>query len=124
MVKTCRQSIVRRNSARLWGEPPNLAGHLPICSGAGSDRVPPAWAGLAGGGGAGATGPCVPGGGLDPLMPHSMRRGDTSCGTVLTGSGGWASCPTEGDGYWSAPSSSALRALHANERGKCEHRSR
>lgn len=52
----------------------------------------------------------VPGGGLDPLTPNSMRRGDTSCGTVLAGGGGWASSPTEGGGYWSAPSSSADRA--------------
>jgi len=29
----------------------------------------------------------VPGGALDPLMPNSMRRGDTSRGTVLAGGG-------------------------------------
>jgi hypothetical protein len=53
----------------------------------------------------------VPGGGLDPLTPNSMRRGDTRCGTVLAGGGGCASSPTEGGGYWSAPSSSALSAF-------------
>jgi hypothetical protein len=43
---------------------------------------------------------CVPGSGLDPLIPNSMRRGLTSCGAVLAGGGGWASGPTEGGGYW------------------------
>jgi hypothetical protein len=51
----------------------------------------------------------VPGGGLDPLTPNSMRRGDTSCGTVLAGGGGWASSPTEGGG-----SGSRVEPLKAN----------
>jgi hypothetical protein len=41
---------------------------------------------------------CVPGGGLDPLAPNSIRRGVTSCGTILAGGGGRASSPTEGAG--------------------------
>src|ERR1700736_6078855 len=60
----------------------------------------------------------VPGGGLDPLTPNSMRRGDTSCGTVLAGGGGWASSPTEGGGYWSAPSSSVPRASAPRENAR------
>src|ERR1700736_1619538 len=52
----------------------------------------------------------VPGGGLDPLTPNSMRRGAPSCGTVLAGGDWWSPSPTEGGGYWSAPSSSAHRA--------------
>jgi hypothetical protein len=33
---------------------------------------------------------CVPGGSLDPLTPSSMRHGDTGCGSILAGGGGWA----------------------------------
>jgi hypothetical protein len=39
-----------------------------------------------------------------------MRQGETGCGSILAGGGGWASSPTEAGGYWSAPSSSAPTA--------------
>jgi hypothetical protein len=42
---------------------------------------------------------CVLGGTLDPLTPNSMRQGDTGCGSVRAGGGGWASSPIEGGGY-------------------------
>jgi hypothetical protein len=67
---------------------------------------------------------CVPGGALDPLMPNSMRRGDTSRGTVLAGGGGWASCPTDGGGVLECAFQFGASGLHTNKCSKREHRSR
>jgi hypothetical protein len=32
-------------------------------------------------------------------MPDSILRGDTVCGTILAGGGGWTSAPIEAGGY-------------------------
>jgi hypothetical protein len=37
----------------------------------------------------------VPGGGLDPLTPNSMRRGDIGWRTIPAGAGAWASFPID-----------------------------
>jgi hypothetical protein len=44
------------------------------------------------------------GGRLDPLTPNSNCRGETGCGTILAGGGGWASSPIDSGGYCTAPS--------------------
>ena len=57
--------------------------------------------------------PYPAGGRLDPLTPNSVRRGETICGTVKAGDGGWASSPIEAGGYCNAPPTCALVALEA-----------
>jgi hypothetical protein len=48
---------------------------------------------------------------LDPLTPSSIRRGDMLWGAILPGGGGWASSPTEGGGYCTAPPICAFAVL-------------
>src|SRR5438034_6692790 len=42
-----------------------------------------------------------------------MRRGDTLCGAIRAGGGGWASSPTDAGGYCNAPSICACAMLEA-----------
>ena len=66
----------------------------------------------------------VPGGGLDPLTPNSMRRGDTSCGTVLAGGWRLGILSDRGRRVLECAFEFGASGLHTNQHGKSERRSR